>query len=223
MDRIDDDSIITAVSVRVRTLLESAEKGHDWLHTQRVYHMALEIARTENVNRTIVALAALLHDIGDAKFHQGDESVGPRKAREVLADTQLLAEDKEHIIKIIQHISFRSSIEKTDFYSLELAVVQDADRLDAMGAIGIARAFHYGGFKNRAFYDPMIKPILLVTKDSYTSNTGPTINHFYEKLLLLKDRMNTKMGQELASHRHEFMLLFLKEFYSEIGTIPPAE
>ncbi len=200
----------------VKNTLENAEGGHDWFHTERVYKNALLIAKDENVDEFIVALGALLHDIADSKFHDGDETVGPRVAREFLFKQNVDSTVIEHVVNIIENISFKSSIgEKTKFKSPELDVIQDADRLDAIGAIGIARCFNYGGFKNRKLHDPNIKPNLNMSKEEYKASDAPTINHFYEKLLLLKDKMNTKTGLRIAKERHEYMEGYLKQFYKE--------
>lgn len=199
----------------VKKTLSGAEGGHDWFHIERVYKNALLIAKNEKVDVFIVALGALLHDIADSKFYDGDETVGPKVAGEFLLELNLDANVIEHVIKIIENISFKGGNENQKFKSLELDVVQDADRLDAIGAIGIARCFNYGGFKNRALYDPDIKPNIAMCKAEYKASTAPSINHFYEKLLLLKDRMNTKTGEKLALKRHEFMLQFLNEFDKE--------
>jgi uncharacterized protein len=202
----------------VKKTLKNAEGGHDWFHIERVYYNTLRIAKHEKVNKLIVALGALLHDIADSKFHDGDETVGPKIAREFLASQHLDEASITHVENIIKHISFKGGNETQTFKSLELDVVQDADRLDAIGAIGIARCFNYGGFKNRALYNPDIKPNLNMSKAEYKASTAPTINHFYEKLLLLKDRMNTKTGLEIAIERHEFMLSFLNQFDREVNT-----
>ena len=199
----------------VRNELAGAEGGHDWWHIQRVWNLARTIAREENVDSFIVELAALLHDIADAKFHGGDESIGPRRAGEFLASIGVKSSVIDHVTKIIANMSFKGGNFIPEFHSPELAVVQDADRLDAIGAIGIARAFNYGGFKDRALYDPNIPPKLNMTREEYKKNAAPTINHFYEKLLLLKDRMNTKTGRKLAVDRHRFMEQYLEEFYRE--------
>lgn len=199
----------------VKAHLAKAEGGHDWFHTERVYNNALLIAKNEKVDVFIVSLGALLHDIADSKFYNGDETIGPKIAREFLFKLNIDSIVIEHVINIIKHISFKGGNEKQTFSSPELNVIQDADRLDAIGAIGIARCFNYGGFKNRQLYNPDIKPNLSMTKAEYKSSTAPTINHFYEKLLLLKDRMNTKTGTQLANKRHEFMLSYLDEFYKE--------
>ena len=199
----------------VKTQLKNAEGGHDWFHIERVYNNAMLIAKNEKVDALIVALGALLHDIADSKFHGGDETVGPRVAREFLFKINADSTVIEHVIQIIENISFKGGNEAQKFKSPELDVVQDADRLDAIGAIGIARTFNYGGFKNMAIYDPEIKPNLTMTKAEYKASTAPTINHFYEKLLLLKDRMNTKTGRKIALERHQYMLGFLEQFYAE--------
>ncbi|MEY8849367.1 HD domain-containing protein [Psychroserpens sp. XS_ASV72] len=199
----------------VKQTLETAEGGHDWFHIERVYHNALKIAEKEPVDLYIVALAALLHDIADSKFHDGNEAVGPQKAREFLFGINIDSVAIEHVVKIIENISFKGGNEPQQFHSKELEVVQDADRLDALGAIGIARTFNYGGFKNHKLYDPEIPPKLNMSKEEYKASKAPTINHFYEKLLLLKDRMNTKAGQQMALDRHRYMEGFLNRFYAE--------
>ncbi|MDG1714001.1 HD domain-containing protein [Lacinutrix sp.] len=208
--------LIEATKAFVKKELANAEGGHDWFHIERVYNNAMLIAKNETVNIEIVALGALLHDIADSKFHDGDDTVGPKKARKFLFEKSVDSVIIEHVIKIIENISFSSSIEKTNvFNSLELQVVQDADRLDAIGAIGIARAFNYGGFKNRAIYNPEITPNLNLTKAEYKASTAPTINHFYEKLILLKDKMNTNSGKKIAKKRHDYMIGFLEQFFAE--------
>jgi uncharacterized protein len=200
----------------VKKTLKGAEGGHDWFHIQRVFSNAQLIAKTEDVDLFIVSLGALLHDIADAKFYDGDETVGPKIAREFLESEHVDENIIVHIQNIINYISFKSSLEKGEkFSSPELDVIQDADRLDAIGAIGIARCFNYGGFKNRAMHDPKIAPNLNMTKEEYKKSSAPTINHFYEKLLLLKDNMNTKTGKRIAANRHAYMEGFLEQFYGE--------
>lgn len=202
----------------VKSTLKNAEGGHDWFHILRVWNNSKLIAKNENVAVFIVELGALLHDIADSKFHNGDETIGPKIAREFLESQQVDPKIIIHIENIIQHISFKSSLSTTkekQFTSPELDVIQDADRLDAIGAIGIARAFNYGGFKNRALFNPDITPNLHLTKEAYKKSTTPTINHFYEKLLLLKDRMNTVTGKKIAEERHYYMETFLQQFYDE--------
>ena len=199
----------------VKKELKNAEGGHDWFHIERVYKNAMHISETEQANSLIVALGALLHDIADSKFHNGDEAVGPKKATDFLTSEGVSEEIIEHVVQIIKNISFKGGNKGQAFHSKELAVVQDADRLDALGAIGIARTFNYGGFKNRKLYDPEIKPNLEMSPAEYKASTAPTINHFYEKLLLLKDRMNTETGKRIATERHVFMETFLQQFYAE--------
>ena len=213
------NSLIDNTIAYVQEQLHNAEGGHDWFHIERVYKNSLLIAKTEDCNLQIVSLGALLHDIADAKFNDGDETIGPKVARDFLKSQNVEESVIEHVIKIIESISFKGGKEKQNFSSKELEVVQDADRLDAIGAIGIARAFNYGGFKNRGMYDPEIKPNLNMTKEEYKNSTAPTINHFYEKLLLLKDRMNTETGKSIAKERHQFMEIFLKQFYNEFNGV----
>ena len=221
MALFSSDEIIQRTITFVKDELKNAEGGHDWFHIERVYKNALLISESEKVDRTIVSLGALLHDIADSKFHQGDETVGPNKARQFLESQNIFrhegqaGEIVEHVIKIIENISFKGGNKPQNFTSKELEVVQDADRLDALGAIGIARTFNYGGFKNRKLYDPEIKPNLKMTPAEYKASTAPTINHFYEKLLLLKDKMNTETGRKIAEERHAFMEKFLQQFYAE--------
>ncbi len=199
----------------VKDTLKHAEGGHDWFHIQRVFNNAALIAKSERVDPLIVGLGALLHDIADSKFHDGDESIGPKKAREFLISVNVKEQVIVHVEQIIKNISFKGGNVKQDFRSAELDVVQDADRLDAIGAIGIARCFNYGGYKNRKIYDPAITPNLSMSKEMYKNSQSPTINHFYEKLLLLKDRMNTHTGKRLAQERHIFMEGYLEQFYAE--------
>jgi len=218
MDK-NEKQIIDNTILFVKKTLKDAEGGHDWFHIERVYNNTITIAKTEKVNTFIVALGALLHDIADAKFYKGDETVGPKMAHNFLI-TQNVSEDViEEIQYIINNISFKNSLDKSKAIplSIELQVIQDADRLDAIGAIGIARAFNYGGFKNRVLYDPEIQPKLNQTKEEYKKSTAPTINHFYEKLFLLKDKMNTQTGKLIAQERHEYMENFVKQFYKEWG------
>ncbi len=199
----------------VKNTLKDAEGGHDWWHIYRVWQTAQKIAEKEHVDLLVVELGALLHDIADSKFYDGDETIGAQKAREFLCSQGVRKEIIIHIENIINHISFKGGNFKHTFSSPELQVIQDADRLDAIGAIGIARTFSYGGFKSRELYNPGIAPKLNMTKEEYKNSTAPTINHFYEKLLLLKDRMNTTTGKAMAEERHRFMEQFLEVFYAE--------
>jgi uncharacterized protein len=199
----------------VKKSLQEAEGGHDWWHVYRVWKLARKIAQTENADLFAVELGALLHDIADSKFHGGNEKIGPQKARAFLESLKVEEPIIKHIEDIISNISFKGGKENQRFRSPELDIIQDADRLDALGAIGIARTFNYGGFKNREIYNPGIKPDLHMTKEQYKNSIAPSINHFYEKLLLLKDLMNTKTGRRLAQKRHEFMENYLEQFYLE--------
>ncbi len=212
---METQQLIKDTILFVKETLAGAEGGHDWFHIERVYKSTTTLAKTEDVSLVVVQLAALLHDIADSKFHNGDETVGPRMAAEFLNSKNVASEIIEHVCKIIENISFKGGNFEQQFHSKELEVVQDADRLDAIGAIGIARCFNYGGFKNRALYDPSIAPNLKMTKEEYKKSTAPTINHFYEKLLLLKDKFNTVSGKKIAQERHDFMLTFLDQFYAE--------
>ena len=215
---MSDTEIIEETVAFVKETLQGAEGGHDWFHVQRVFNNTILIAKDENVDVLTVTLAALLHDIADAKFHNGDETVGPKMAVAFLSSLGVNEKVVQHIEQIIQNISFKNSLDKRgskSFTSKEFQVVQDADRLDALGAIGIARTFNYGGFKNRELYNPDIPPRLNLTKEEYKKSDSPTINHFYEKLLLLKDKMNTKTGKKLAEKRHQFLLDYLEQFYAE--------
>lgn len=215
------EDVINRIATKVQSHLSDAEGGHDWWHIDRVWKNALLIAHQEDVNQDIVSLAALLHDIADPKFHNGDESIGPRLTKEWLEEEGVDQETVDHIVNIVKHMSFKNSLEGKSWSSPELLVVQDADRLDAIGAIGVARAFSYGGHKERAMYDPEVAPMTHMTKEQYKSSKSPTINHFYEKLLKLKVLMNTKTARSIAQERHDFMISFLEQFYKECGAVPP--
>jgi uncharacterized protein len=208
-------NLIDTTILFVKETLAKAEGGHDWFHIERVYKNALLIAGSENCDLEIVQLGALLHDIADSKFHNGDETIGPKTARTFLEAQNVASATIDHVIAIIENISFKGGRVERKFSSIELDIVQDADRLDAIGAIGIARTFNYGGFKNRALYHPEIAPNLSMTKEEYKKSEAPTINHFYEKLLLLKDKMNTPTGKQIAQERHRYMEGFLEQFYAE--------
>ena len=207
--------IINNTILFVKNQLTHAEGGHDWFHIERVYKNALLIAEEEECDLTVVKLAALLHDIADSKFHGGDETVGPKTARTFLESQNVSEDIILHVIAIIENISFKGGNFEKKFNSKELEIVQDADRLDALGAIGIARTFNDGGFKNRPLYNPNIQPNLNMSKEEYKNSESPTLNHFYEKLLLLKDKMNTETGKKIAQKRHDFMVTFLSQFYAE--------
>ena len=214
---MNQEKVIQNTIEFVKTKLQNAEGGHDWFHIERVFKNTVLISKDEKVDVFIVSLGALLHDIADPKFYNGDETIGPKIAAEFLKKEKVDTKTITHVINIIKFISFKNSLSKTDkkFTSKELEVVQDADRLDAIGAIGIARCFNYGGFKNRTLYNPKILPNLEMTKEEYKKSDAPTINHFYEKLLLLKDKMNTKTGKKIAIERHQYMEQFLTQFYNE--------
>lgn len=212
---MQEQEIIQQTIAFVKQTLAGAEAGHDWFHIERVYKTALTINASEKADNLIVSLAALLHDIADSKFNNGDETIGPRIAGEFMQSLNLAPEIIEHVQQIILNMSYKASLGTVTFHSHELEVVQDADRLDAIGAIGIARAFTYGGFKNRVLYDPAIPFVENMSKEAYKNTTAPTINHFYEKLLLLKDLMKTAAGKAMAQQRHDFMLNYLDHFYKE--------
>lgn len=200
----------------VKEQLKNAEAGHDWFHIERVVTNAKKIAESEDCREDVVEIAALLHDIADPKFHDGNETLAQEVALDFLqsqnADSELIL----HVLHIIKNVSFKNKEEQTGEPSVELQIVQDADRLDALGAIGIARAFHFGGFKNNVIYDASVPPVKIFDKEKYKKSNGTTINHFYEKLLLLKEGMQTKKGREMAEKRHQFMVDFLEQFYEEV-------
>lgn len=199
----------------VKEKLEGAEAGHDWFHIERVWKLSKKIAEKEGGNLEVIELSALLHDIADPKFHNGDETLALKISKDFLAEIQVEGELIEQVLFVIKNISFKNRAEAPENPPLELQIVQDADRLDAIGAIGIARTFNFGGFKNNLMYHPEIKPNLGMNKEEYKKSNGTTINHFYEKLLLLKDLMNTETAKKIASERHDFLLKFLDEFYKE--------
>lgn len=209
--------VVDQTTAYVKEQLAGAEAGHDWHHIQRVLNNAETILAEESANQFVVTLACLLHDIADAKFYDGDEELGPKRTHSFLKQFDIEKEVIDEVVFIVKHISFKSEtlplVEKPKAFQ----IVQDADRLDALGAIGIARTFNYGGYKNRPLYDAEIPPKTKQTKAEYKKSTAPTINHFYEKLLLLKDKMNTHTGRKLAQQRHDFMLQFLDEFFAECG------
>lgn len=199
----------------VKEKLQGAEAGHDWFHIERVWKLSKKIADTEAANQEVVELAALLHDIADPKFHDGDESLALTVSKDFLQSQNVSDEVTSQVLFIIQNISLKNRGEVPDILPIELQIVQDADRLDAIGAIGIARTFNFGGFKNNRMYDPEIPPRIGMSKEEYKKSNGTTINHFYEKLLLLKDLMHTEKAKEIATKRHLLMLNFLDEFYKE--------
>lgn len=215
MTSIPEKEIIQNTMNFVREELKNAEGGHDWFHIERVYKNALLILKDEKADFLLVSLGALLHDIADYKFNSGNEEIGPQKAENFLKTQQVSQEIIDQVIKIIANVSYKGGNFERKWTSPELEIIQDADRLDAMGAIGIARTFNYGGFKNRKIYDPEISPDLEMSPEEYKKSNAPTLNHFYEKLLRLKEDMNTSTGKKIAQKRHEFMEEFLAQFYAE--------
>lgn len=199
----------------VKEKLEGAEAGHDWFHIERVWKLSKKIAKTEDCDLEVVELSALLHDIADPKFHNGDETLALKISKEFLEAQNVEEEIIQQVLFIIQNISFKNRGEVPQNLPIELKVVQDADRIDAIGAIGVARTFNFGGFKNNMMFHPDIQPKLNMSKEEYKRSNGTTINHFYEKLLLLKDLMNTNEGKKISEERHQFMLTFLDQFMKE--------
>lgn len=208
-------TVVERVAARVKDKLSGESSGHDWHHCYRVWQLARRLAMEEGANVEVVELAAITHDIADWKFHDGDESVGPREARRLLEEEGVAQDVIDQVTRIIATISFKGAGVQTTPETLEGRCVQDADRLDAMGAVGIARCFAYGGHAGRELYNPDIVPTFHQSADAYKANKSPSLNHFYEKLLLLKDRMNTSSGQRIAAERHEVMLGFIQQFLKE--------
>lgn len=211
----EQQSIIEKIVQHVKNKFLGESSGHDWWHIYRVWHTAKTIAHEEKADMYVVELAALLHDIADWKEYEGDLTVGPKVAGELLSDLNVDQDVIKKVQEVISQVSFKGAGVDTTPTTLEAKVVQDADRLDALGAIGIARTFMYGGNKNRVMHDPDVKPVFHDTKESYNKTEGTTINHFYEKLLLLKELMNTSAGKKMAQERHSFMESFLEQFYAE--------
>ena len=207
--------IVDQTAVFVRRQMEGDSSGHDWWHVWRVWQNSLFISRNENADRFVTELAALLHDIADWKFHDGDETAGPKAARVWLSEQSVDEQIIEHVCRIIETVSFKGAGVETPMETLEGKIVQDADRLEAIGAIGIARCFAFGGAKGRLMHDPEDPPELHASFEDYKKKSGPSINHFYEKLLLLKDRMNTETGSQLAAERHKVLEDFLAQFHAE--------
>jgi len=223
---MDRQEIIEKTELFVKQTLSEDSTGHDWWHIYRVRNLAKRIARHEGADIFIVELTALLHDIGDYKFFQGDEEAGAVKVRKWLSSLEISPLLTDKIVEITSRVSFMHTLPDKGkrkgkknsaiaILSKELMAVTDADRLDAMGAIGIARAFTYGGFFNRPIYDPAVKPNKSITKEEYKTTEAPSINHFYEKLIKLKDMMYTKLGRKMAKRRHRFLNLYLKQFFKE--------
>ena len=212
---MDKQKIIENTVAFIKQKLTGEGSGHDWWHILRVWGNAKNIGSHEKADMFIIELSAILHDIADWKFHDGDENIGPKMAADWLKKQGVEEIIISRIKTIIKEISFKGSEVESTITSIEAKIVQDADRLDAIGAIGIARAFAYGGFKMRELYNPEISPELHSSFESYQKNSSPTINHFYEKLLLLTDRMNTVTAKKIAQNRHGFMELYLKQFFNE--------
>lgn len=212
---MDKEEVVKQTAQYARKTLEGEGSGHDWWHVQRVWNNAVNIAKKEKADIFVIELAALLHDIADWKFYGGDDSVGPQKAREWLEKLNVEEDIISHVCEIIKELSFKGAGVKSRIRTKEGMVVQDADRLDAMGAIGVARAFAYGGHKGREIYHPEIKPVMHESFEQYKNTVGTTVNHFYEKLLLLKDLMNTETGKKIAEERHKYMEQYLDRFFNE--------
>lgn len=215
MVELDKTEILERTRAHVRQILDGEGSGHDWFHIQRVVNNALNIGKTEKADLFVVEMAALLHDIGDHKLHGGDHTVGPRMTREWCEEVQLEPSMTDHIVEIVGDLSFKGAKVATPMKTLEGKVVQDGDRLDAIGAIGVARTFAYGGHKGHLMYDPEVPNVMHESFEDYKNSTAPVINHFYEKLLLLKDLMNTESARRLAEGRHAYMEQFLTQFYAE--------
>ncbi len=212
---MNHNEIVNKTEEYVKETLAGESSGHDWWHVYRVWKMAKHIGKKENAGMFVIEIAALLHDIADQKMHGGDEEIGPNTARKWLESLHVSNDQIEHVCNIIRQLSFKGANVKSHISTKEGMIVQDADRLDAIGAIGIARAFAYGGHKGREMYNPNIKPVMHNSFDEYKKNNSPTINHFYEKLLLLKDLMNTETAKQLAMGRTKYMEDYLDKFYKE--------
>ena len=211
---VKESKIIDEVKAEIKKQFEGEGTGHDWWHMVRVVNNALTIGRKENANLFLVELAAWLHDIGDHKFHK-ETDAQERLITQILDDVGLKKEIQKEILAIVASVSYKGAKVETLPSSLEGQVVQDADRLDAIGAIGIARAFAFGGNKERLLYHPEQPPVMHNDFEAYKNDKGHTVNHFYEKLLLLKERMQTSTGKKMAEDRHVYMESFLSQFYKE--------
>ncbi len=212
---MNKEEIIEKTAEFAKATLLGEGSGHDWWHVYRVWKNAQHIAKEEEVDSFVVELAALLHDIADYKNHGGDDNIGPRKAKEWLLSLNVDEEICDHVASIIKGASFKGANVSSAMNTKEGKVVQDADRLDAIGAIGIARTFAYGGNKSRQLYDPNSKPTMHNSFEEYKKNQSSTVNHFYEKLLLLKDLMNTETAKKIAEERHKYMEEYLDRFFKE--------
>jgi len=212
---MEKELIVVQTADFMKSELTGEGSGHDWWHVYRVWKNAIQIAKREEVDLFVVELAALLHDIADWKFNDGNEDIGPQLAREWLESLNVDETEIANVCQIIQDISFKGSGVVTNMKTPEGKIVQDADRLDAMGAIGIGRAFAYGGSKGREMYNPDLKPEKHNSFEQYKKSQGSSINHFYEKLLLLKELMNTDTAKKIAEKRHAVMLNYLNDFFQE--------
>lgn len=211
---MNKDLIIQRTIEFVKDKLKQEGSGHDWYHIERVYNMSKYLLKKENADAFIVEMAALLHDIDDWKFSK-DNKTNTSTIEDFLRSVNVNDECIEKIVNIIKTMSFKGGVVDSTQNTIEGMIVQDADRLDAIGAIGIARTFTYGGYRNNLIYDPDIKPIEFTSLDEVKNKENTTINHFYEKLLKLKDLMNTSTAKEIAKRKHDFMVDFLNEFYYE--------
>ncbi len=211
--KIRQKSILSATENYIRQTFETEGSGHDWWHIYRVWKLTVQIQKNEGGDLFIIEMAALLHDLDDWKLKSGNHL--ENKTQQWLEKLEVTKVEKAKIVEVIQQVSFKGAGVKTPALSAEAKIVQDADRLDAIGAIGIARTFAYGGNKNRLIYNPEIKPEMHENFEAYKNSTAPTINHFYEKLLLLKERLNTDSAKEIAKGRHKFMEDFLQRFFEE--------
>jgi len=210
-----NQEVIDKTADYIKKKFDGESSGHDWWHIYRVWRTGKIIANSERANLYVVELACLLHDIADYKLHEGDEKIGPRLAREWLQKLSVETPVVNHVTNIISTISFKGANARNRINILEGQCVQDADRLDAIGAIGIARCFAFGGAKGNVIYNPSIPVKINMSEEEYKKANHTQINHFYEKLLLLKDRMNTQTGRRMAEARHEFMVKYLEQFHRE--------
>lgn len=211
----ESEYLVARVAERIKARFLAESSGHDWHHINRVWRLARRIAEKEGADLNVAELAALVHDIADWKFHDGDDSIGPREAERLLREEGAAPAVIEQVVDIVATISFKGAGVQSAMRTLEGKCVQDADRLDAIGAIGIARCFAYGGHAGRLMYDPDEPPVMHATAEAYKASKGHSLNHFYEKLFLLKDRMNTPTGRKLAEERHQFMEDYVRRFLEE--------
>jgi len=213
---MDKQEIIKQTASYVKEILEGEGSGHDWWHIQRVRNLALNIGRKEDANLYVVEMASLLHDVGDPKLYGGDKTIAPIMIGRKLSELGVEGKEKDDIMYIIGNMSFSKHLDGKEVKkSVEFQCVQDADRLDAIGAIGIARCFAYGGHKGRVLYNPDVKAREGLSSEVYHATSADTLSHFQEKLLLLKNLMNTATAKRMAEERHKFMESFLMRFHNE--------